>query len=472
MKKYLLAFLGGLFLLSFALSAYADVKVTGELRERGRYQKNRLLTNDLKTDDYAYYDTRVRLGIDAKVSDKVQGFIEVQYDGENENWATFTESATGGSDKYTVTKKDTTKTPATTTTVADDITVKRYDVTAGDTAKATGLFGEGNRLQSRNFSGIRQAWVLYKFDMGVPAGIKVGHMLLALSHGQFFDHTKFGDDAVVFFMDPNKDLHIGLLTAKFDEGGTALGPNGDDVDGNVALLTQKLGAAGNVGANIAWVRGSKDASVRLGGTETALAGSKFNFYNLGLHGANKLGPIGLKWEADMQSGKLGDQKFKGYGIMLDADFKADAATIVVGGALGSGPKEGSSNIDAFVTSLGGDPHYTFIYEYFVPSSMGVTGTGIANTTYGKVGVKYAATKALSINADGYYLRATKTASGVDKGLGFEVDAGISYKLADNLTYSVKGGYFAPGDYYKATSSKTGGKDDAAYAVDHALVLSF
>jgi len=463
MKKYLAVIFGGLFLLALTLSAYAEVKISGELRERGRYQKNTKLNDDSKTDDNAYYDSRVRLGIDAKVSDKLQGFVELQYDKENENWGTFKTEPVSTETK-TVTSTDTSTPPKTST---GSVTVNHTDVTGGDDPKATGLFGEGNRLQSRNFSGIRQAWILYKFDMGVPAGIKVGHQLLALSHGQFFDHTKWGDDAIVFFMDPTKDLHIGLLTAKFDEGNTALGAN-DDVDGYVGLAVYKLGDAGNVGANLAYVRASKDASVRLLETETPLAGNKFNFYNLGLHGTNKVGPVGLKWEGDLQFGKMGDSKFKGYGLMADVDYKIDPVTIVVGGAYGSGNKEDSTDIKAFVTSLGHDPHYTFVYEYFVPSAMGKTGTGIANTTYLKAGVKVAPTKQLSINADGYYLRASETSSGIDKELGFEIDAGLSYKLADNLTYSIKAGYLAPGDYYKDTL----GHDDAAYAVDHALVLSF
>ncbi|MBI5199598.1 MAG: hypothetical protein HZA09_06255, partial [Nitrospirae bacterium] len=310
MKKYLIAFFGGLFLIALTLSAYADVKVQGELRERGRYQKNRLLSSTSKTDDYAYYDTRIRLGVNADVAKNIKGFIEMEYDLENENWGTFTEAKTSTTtDKYTVTTKDTLGT----TLGTGDISVSRYGVTAGDDAKATGLFGEGNRLQSRNFSGIRQAWILYTFDMGIPAGFKVGQQLLALSHSQFFDHTKYGDGAVVFFMDPSKSSHIGLLTIKFDEGSTALGTNGDDIDGNVALMTYKLNKTDTVGANITWVRGSKDASVRLLGTETLLAGSKLNFYNVGLHGTHNIGSVGLYLEGDMQSGKLSTSKFKGYG---------------------------------------------------------------------------------------------------------------------------------------------------------------
>ena len=170
-----------------------------------------------------------------------------------------------------------------------------------------------------------------------------------------------------------------------------------------------------------------------------------------------------------QFGKLGDTtKFKGYGIMADANYKAGPATIVFGGAYGSGNKEGSTDIDALVTSLGHDPHYTFIYEYFVPSAMGAKGTGIANTTYLKAGVKYAATKDLSVDATGFYLRASKTPSGVSKALGMEADLGITYKLAANLAYVVKAGYLAAGDYYKDTT----GHDDAAYAVDHFLLVSF
>ena len=468
MKKYLIAIFGGFFLLALTLSAYADVKLQGELRERGRYQKNRSLNSSVKTDDHAYYDTRIRLGVNANVAKNIKGFIEIQYDGENESWGTYTESKLTTTDTLTVTTKSTTGTTLGTGSVTDS----NYDVTAGDTAKATGLFGEGNRLQSRNFSGIRQAWILYTFDIGVPAGLKVGHQLLALSHNQFFDHTKLGDGAVVFFMDPSKATHIGLLTIKFDEGGTALGTDGDDVDGNVALMTYKLNKTDTVGANLTWVRGSKGASVRLLGKETPLAGSKFNFYNVGLHGTHKIGSVGLKWEGDMQSGKLGTSKFKGYGVWADASMPLGGVTLVLGGAMGSGPKSGSSNIDTFVTSLGGDPHYTWMYEFFVPSAAGATGTGIANTTYGKVGAKFAASKAVSINLEGYYLRATKTSSGVSKALGTEIDGQITYKISDSLSYYIRGGFLAPGKFYEASTSGTGGKKDAAYGVDHAFVLKF
>lgn len=468
MKKYLIAIFGGLFLLALTLSAYADVKLQGELRERGRYQKNRSLSNDTKTDDHAYYDTRIRLGVNADVAKNIKGFIELEYDVENENWGTYTESKLTTTDTLTVTTKNT----AGTTLGTGSVTDSNYDVTAGDNAKATGLFGEGNRLQSRNFSGIRQAYILYTFDMGVPAGIKVGHQLLALSHAQFFDHTRWGDSAIVFFMDPNKSTHIGLLTIKFDEGGTALGTNGDDVDGNVALMTYKLNKTDTIGANLTWVRGSKDASVRLLGTEVLLAGAKFNFYNVGLHGTHKIGSVGLKWEGDMQSGKLGDAKFKGYGVWADATMPVGGVTLVLGGAMGTGFKSGSSDIDAFVTSLGAEPHYTFVYEYFVPSALGAVSTGIANTTYGKVGAKFAASKSVSIDIDAYYLRATKTASGVSKALGTEIDGKITYKISDSLSYTIVGGYLAPGKFYEYSGSPTKGKKDSAYAVDHALVLKF
>ncbi|MBI5198562.1 MAG: hypothetical protein HZA09_00905, partial [Nitrospirae bacterium] len=203
-----------------------------------------------------------------------------------------------------------------------------------------------------------------------------------------------------------------------------------------------------------------------------LAGSKFNFYNVGLHGTHKIGSVGLKWEGDMQSGKIGTSKFKGYGLWADAGIPLGSATVVAGVAMGSGPKSGSANIDTFVTSLSGDPHYTMLYEYFVPSAAGAVYTGIANTTYGKVGAKFAASKAVSIALDGYYLRATKTSSGVSKALGNEIDGKISYKISDSLEYYIWAGYFAPGKFYEATTSGTGGKKDAAYAVDHALVLKF
>ena len=71
-------------------------------------------------------------------------------------------------------------------------------------------------------------------------------MPLALGNSLFFDHTLFGDDAVLVFVDPLKELEIAALTAKFSEGLPNLN---DDATTYVALFaynTKEFGLSGDV----------------------------------------------------------------------------------------------------------------------------------------------------------------------------------------------------------------------------------
>ena len=101
-------------------------------------------------------------------------------------------------------------------------------------------------IQSLPAMNINEAWILYTGSglLGFNSGLKIGHMPLALGQKEFFDHTKFGDDAIVFFMDPTKQLHVGLLTVKFSENFSGIGnanlDNTNDLDGYVAFATFKV----------------------------------------------------------------------------------------------------------------------------------------------------------------------------------------------------------------------------------------
>ena len=101
---------------------------------------------------------------------------------------------------------------------------------------------------------VLEAWIQHKFNMGVPAGIKVGHMPLKLGNGLFFDHSKFGDDAIMFFVNPTKELHVALLTAKFTEGTTTAA---DDADAYIALMTYTSGKT-SVGADFTYIDDSRN----------------------------------------------------------------------------------------------------------------------------------------------------------------------------------------------------------------------
>lgn len=435
LKKFLAIILGALFVMSFAASAFAihaeipsetqaivatgatQITLGGELRTRGWYMENIAAGKPTDAGSAAYYDQRIRLSLDAKVSPNVQGYIQLE---------------SGDSVDTDVTK-----------------------------------WGNFNRhLPGFN---VLQSWILYKGTglFGFGSGLKVGHMPLALGEKQFFDHTRFGDDAIVFFMDPTKELHVGLLTVKFSgegNGHRAINPlgipangltgsatkNTDDLDGYVALATYKLDANNTVGINYTYLN---------------LSAADFSHQNLGLHANGKIAGFGYKAEGDMQFGKVGDSKFKGYALLLAANYTIDPATIRGSFAYGSGPDD-SNDIKMFVPYVSEVQNYTLIYDYLVNTTAGAKGTGLANTTYYNLGADFSPMKDLKASIDGYILRASKSnsASG-SKDAGWEVDAKIVYNVAKNLAYQVDAGFFKTGKFY-------GDSREDVTVVRHMLTLNF
>ncbi|MDA8431444.1 MAG: hypothetical protein M0Z60_00605, partial [Nitrospiraceae bacterium] len=138
-------------------------------------------------------------------------------------------------------------------------------------------------------------------------------------------------------------------------------------------------------------------------------------------------------------------------------------------AYGSGDDSDSGDIKQFVTYLGSDQHYTLVYDYNVITTAGSTATGLSNTTYYNLGADFTATKDLKASLDGYVIRASKTADGVSKDAGWELDGRISYNLAKNLTYVVDAGYFKAGSFYEDMSM---GDKKGATVLKHTLTLSF
>ncbi|MBI5641588.1 MAG: alginate export family protein [Nitrospirae bacterium] len=416
MKKFLAIIFGALFVLSFAVSAFAihaeipsetqavvakgatQITLGGQLRVRGWYQDNIVGGLPLSSNSQAFYDQRVRLSVNAQVSPNVQGFLQL-------------ESESGSTDNYTW---------------------------GNFNAKPTGLT-------------VLEAWILYKGSglFGFPAGLKIGHMPLKLGEGQFFDHTKFGDDAVVFFMDPTKAVHVGLLTIKFAEGSKT--DNTDDLDGYVGLITYKLDDKNTVGANYTYL---------------SKADGDFSHQNLGLHANGNAAGLGYKAEVDFQFGKSGDAKFKGYALMAKVDYKMDPATLRASAAMGSGDDTVDNSTKNFVTYLGADQNYSLVYEYRVKSTAGATATGLNNTTYFNIGADFAAAKDVNVSVDGYILRATKDNSTHDsKNAGWELDGKVAYSVAKNLAYQFDIGYFKAGKYY-------GDEKKGVTVVRHGLTLNF
>ncbi|MFN3740989.1 MAG: alginate export family protein, partial [Thermodesulfovibrionales bacterium] len=389
MKRYL-ALVGGLiFVLGFSAVAFAihaeipsdtqavvakgstQLTLGGEIRARGEYKE---VDFDNDTSGDSYYDSRVRLSVDAQVTPNTRGFIQVE----------------GGKDD-----------------VGDNYTWGQSP-SGNDGAKGGYPVGNSKRGQFN----VLQAWILHKGSglLGVPAGVKVGHMPLALGNKLFFAHDKFGDDAIVFFVDPTKELHIGLLTAKFREGKTN---SADDSDAYVGLFAYK-GQGFNLSGDVTYVDGQRDFGVD----------NNVHFWNFGLRGDAKVDPVTLRADLELQTGKITgepDTKFRGYAVLLGADAKLSGINLTAEFAYGSGDNDNTDNkIKSFVTSLGADPHFTYVYEYRTPNACGNANGGLCNTWYIKLGAAGSLTKEISASLNAYLLRAAKTPSGVDKEIGFEL----------------------------------------------------
>ena len=459
MKKYLAILLGVVFVLGFAASAFAihaeipaetqavvakgttQISIGGDIRARGEYQQNTATFDSSKADHVAFYDQRIRLSVNATVTPNTTGFVMI----EAANGKTSTGYAWGGE-----------STPSN-----GSVGIYQY----GDSKR-----GELNVLE---------AWIQYKGSglIGVPAGIKVGHMPLALGNKVFFDHTLFGDDAIVFFMDPTKEMHIGLLTIKFQEGNTKLN---DDANAYVGLMNYRTKEFG-VGFDVTYVDHQNSF-----GVPTLPTGTDAHLWNFGLRGDVTVAGFNIYADVEGQTGKIndlpsGNQKFKGYAALVGASYKMDPVKFLLEWGYGSGdsdPTDGS--FKEFVTSLSNYQRDTYVYGYRTLGAGNILGvpqknTGLSNVNRIRVGIDADLTKELFANLTYYYLQANKLtaaqeALGADNPIGSEIDWLFKYKIDKNLTYYVEGGYLFAGDWYKGL---TAGKDpDDAWAIRQGLLLSF
>jgi len=299
--------------------------------------------------------------------------------------------------------------------------------------------------------GLREAWVLFPVP-GTPVMVKGGHMLLQLGQGWWFRSMKYGSDAWVAFTDIGP-VHVGLVNVKISEGFTALS---DDIDAYVIFASAKPSDTMQIGADVTYANDRRNG-LAFGGAST----KETQAYNIGLNADVKAGPVGLKAEADVQTGKAkgNDAKFKGGQVVVQGNVAMDPVTINFTAAYGTGNKIGNKDIKEMVTFLDADLHYTLLYEYKIgnPSCAdavhaGGLHAGFCNTTAISAGAMFAATKALSVGADVWFMQASEKVADVTTAdpfddtneLGTEVDVKINWTLAENLTWNWTLAYLDPG----------------------------
>jgi hypothetical protein len=457
-RKYLAIVLGLILILSFASVVFAEPDITlgGKILIRGWYFENvgtYSVTIDppgppppftktynnvpVDTKSQAVYTTNAYITIDAKVTDNVRGFMEL-------------ETTSGGSGNPN-----------------------------------TGLFfwGAGQDTKPASDMFFRQLWIQYTGSglLGVPSGMKVGHMPLTLGEKQFLNNERFGDDAIMLWVDPTKELHLAVGTVKLQEGVTTLGTitNTDDIDGYVFIGTYKIDKKNTVGAN--WTYIHSDGP-------DAVTDDNLNFHNVGFHADGNVSGLTYAAEVDFQFGTMDyisaeDRDFSGWGIFANLGYMIDPVNVRASFAYGSGDDTPGGDIDEFQTLQGPDAigplarwvHYTQIYERTIRTtaseqllSAATRNTSIANTTYYNLGFDVNPVKELSLSLDGFLIYASETPSGVNDDAGSELDFKGTYKIAKNLNYFVEAGAFWPGDYYKDTF----GVDKTVTQVIHGVCLTF
>jgi hypothetical protein len=460
-RKYLAVLLGVLLILSFAVTAFAedktDITISGKIDTKGWYLNNvDWITGPtgsyggLPTDagSKAFYQSTLNLMVDAKVADNLRGFVEIQSGSSNRSGSYY-----WGSNDY-------------------------------DGKANSSLW-------------IKQLWIQYTgAGLGLPAGIKIGHMPISVGEKQFLNNEKYGDDAILVWIDPTKELHVAAGTVKINEGD--IYDHSDDLNGYLLMATYMWDKNNTVGIN--WIWSHSDGNCP--SIDSHVNVDSLNHNNLGLHANGKLAGLSYAAEVDWQFGKAKglegdpDLKAKGYAVFAKVGYQLDPVNLRASFAMGSGDDKEDGDCKEFQTLQGPDMgfttrlvHYTQIYERTVKSAAAsailttqaggnLNNTGIANTTYYNLGVDVTPMKELSLSLDGFILKATKTGlwedqTGLDnisKNLGWEIDTKLTYKIAKNLNYYIEAGYFKPGSFYEDTELVE--KKKAVTQAMHGISLSF
>jgi hypothetical protein len=380
------------------------VTLDGSIRHRGRLTSTSVQKD--ATNQAAYYDTRVRLGTSVKTGSQVSGRVHLE---------TGSGSNPQASNTYT-----------------------------WGYADAGNIHMGGEKKSQLN---ILEAWVAYE-----PGnwGLKVGHMPLGLGEKLFFDHTKFGDDAIVAFINPNDATHLAALTIKFVEGDVT--SYGDDLNGYVLLGTYKAGAM-NFGADWTYLIQGKTGPALTAGMAMS---------NIGLRGALAAGNFNIKGDLEFQTGEFStDVDAEGWAGMIDASTKLGGAwTLGAGLYYGSGEKYNEANAATkrkeFINFLGGLRYQSTMNGFILYSpATGAHNRGIQNQTHVQL---YGVTRTQLLGKDldlkarlnWMQLNEAQFANQKDD-IGTEIEFFANWKLAQGLVYGIETAYLFTGDAWVGTT---------------------
>ncbi|MHB8174582.1 MAG: hypothetical protein ACYDFU_09020, partial [Nitrospirota bacterium] len=196
MKKFVLALTIGAMIMGIASMAAAEVTVGGSAEIRYDLWKNINLNTGASTSDTTnFFDERVMVNVDAKVTQGLEGFVE--FDTDNFNWGQNNNGLGSNIPTYL------------------------------NNEKAVGSIG------------IRQAWINAMVP-GIPVGVKIGHQPLALGHGIWLDTSRYGSDAILVYAKPIPALLVAGAYVQMSQNGPTTPVNNGAFNRLGVLVTPTL----------------------------------------------------------------------------------------------------------------------------------------------------------------------------------------------------------------------------------------
>lgn len=394
-----------------------QIGLSGQIRNRYEYRHNTSLSDDGQS-ERSGWNNRVRLTAKARVTPNTWGVLQLESG----------DSHTNDSVTWAQTSK-------------------------GSGASGSSLPSVGNKKLSQVW--IRQAFVAHQMhitgDPNVHQGIKVGHMLLALGNGLFFDHSHFGDDAVILWSDIGMG-EVSFNFIKFEEGNQGLS---DDATA-YALAVEYPMDTFNFSGDVTYV----DAQT-----------PEIHLWNLGLRGDASFGAVKVMADVELQTGEddINNIDYEGWAFLVNASTTFGAINAKAEFAYGSGDDPATADREDFQSSVPTYELYSFIYGVRSVGATGSTGNGWTNTWYAKLKASTDINPETRVQGEVFYLGADEdvalaSATSADSDLGWEIDGKIEHDLDKNLLLYVEGGIFFPGDAY--------GDADSAYAIRPGLIFKF
>ena len=469
MKRFWLVLLSLGLVMAFSASAFAvDVKFSGEYDVAGLYLNKIAVDNGFESwagdvgshnPSTAFFYQRLRIGTDFIVSPSLK--LVTQFDALDRIWGG---ARSGPSDVWSSTNN-------------------------GGTA--------GTRAESENFV-MNQAYIEYTSPIGL---FKIGYQPDIVWGTDFGNRANGPTVGQIFYFLPVGPVTIGANFGKEADGShSAVTPNTTTTDQD--FDSYKLGAIYGLGKKIEAGGLLVFNRIATGKAAGYPNGMLANLYYLDPYFKAQIGQVALQGELIWGFGKLKmednvlghDMSVNTLSVFLDAT--ANLGMVYVGGSFAYVSGQDYTKTDQIQSGAGNTGGLdwnpclimfnTQTLGYWVGGIYGHDGSVLDNEMMnawffqGRAGVKptpqwdiMASVSYAMADQNGFAMTSPTTlATFTGKTYGTEVDVTANYKITNNLSYMLGGGYLFTGDYFKGLNSYSGSKVNDDYMLINKLTLNF